>query len=594
MFRNIYVFLVAPTLLQAAFFPVFAQSAVEPIVVETIDESDPIYNCRYEAPAAGDGKQALTNGSPVLDIDTGVIFSGARDDTAYALTEALFSEEKRYEGSYRLSNIIDFSKRLEVFFACSPVSNADNEDFVGGITMPANPPNYLSDAVAGFEACADDPEPDSWELIDSECFSRYGVLDYENVIADPYASSVSKDLASHLSREFSAASTAEIELALNVILERVRLSLAKESDPSKEALRPASVKVVTTGQKSIRASPSAMEVRISQEAIKDIYIRAFHRASYSGRLLFGTDFLEDCDICDIHTSFGGAFATTLERYLFLRRALPGLKAYQIDSLRLADAIRKGCVADDLASFGGQVPQVADYVSRLRDIRQQLTKERIREVAACADFDGKLIPKDDLDLFIGEAESLLELEESGEFFDNLGANSDEYMFAYVPLMMEATIIDSAFAAEIAKSFVFILAHEGYHLWISPLPGQSAEYAADLKAVEVYLDLFNEFPVDAWFDDKTEESASYFQSAFDTKQVFQSVVGREPNLLLQELFEGTAYEGGTWSHPPLSNRIEAINNAISGGRLQQMCDQLQVAQGSIRKLGLAEIFAIQRCE
>ena len=418
-----------------------------------------------------------------------------------------------------------------------------------------------------FKACIADEESDG------DCFRQFGSTDYENVLGDPDGFALSKE--TQLFRPKLDGRTRDVLSAqMTQVLTLIQAQIQTERAPGAAPLQPVQVVIGETGDLNIQSRFGGQTIVFGEAAIRTIFQQSFHRAIYATRLVSAeAGLLEDCEACNRSGIDQPSYLNTPERYIHFMSNFPNLRFRTISNRWWANAVRNGCRA--------QLPPDADAAmdeisSSDQDLRSLIPQNLIERLSACAN-DGKVgISKKDLKPYLDEIRLSMESD-----YDQ------EYMFDLVRVTTEGSIFYSILSAELAKSFAFLLGHESYHLWISPNAGPQAELDADAHAVQVFLRLFPQINLNTWY--KVADKPGIGMLAEDSEGgadrfslLGSSLMGRDPTVLLRELYRGARFtQDGL--HPPVEQRVNAVSVAIADQRIKFTCDEIAAYQQQAREYG-----------
>jgi len=493
----------------------------------------------------------------------------------WALTATDLSSAK----SYDLWQIKQFNQAFTTFLArVSPEVAGPS----GGIL-----PTDAAELRAAFDVCTKADDEDV-------CYRRVGATDYENVLADPAAMPVSIE-SKRLRQKIPRKHKARLETALNALMEQIRIKVASRMPQGTLPPKPVTIIVGRRGDLNINATYGATTLTIGEDVVRDVFLRAFFRAAKTLRERNSEmDMLEDCSECGELSEQEGLFSLNIDRFRYLVSALPGLRMRTVSAKWFARAVHEGCGNTDpelLAAIDSLAADDDEAEDDRKDLRELMPADQIRKLAQCARADNVQITRADVEPYLREYAAISEGDAEEDVPDE--------METYVELASEATSINVAITAELAKSFTFLLGHEGQHLWISPNAGPQAEYDADANAAAIYLALFQEIDPSQWFravdmPQSGGTSGADENELQDTSALFRSIVGREPTMLLREIYGGTTYAEGDVLHPPLNDRVARLSAAIKEGRFAYTCEALRAMLKQKNEKGLLGVINTSACK
>lgn len=392
-----------------------------------------------------------------------------------------------------------------------------------------------------FAACADGDDQEDQE----ECELAARVGDYENILGDPNMTPVSQQRA-RANLRLNAAARSRLERRLTLIMQDLR----RQVPPINGARpQPVAVKIASSPDINVDAQFHSPTLTITDGLLTDIYFRSLHRAIVGLRLRYG-------GMSPFGSSLApkaGVFSANFTRLAYLDRRLPSLRFRALPSRRFADGIVRRCQAS-------RPEERDDLVGLLNsgndeDVRTKLpyALPAIARYFSCATG-------------ASNAELAAYLT---EFRHVETANlNDDPLKEYLGYAAEKLQIEAQISAEMTKAITFILAHESYHVWVSPYFGSEAEFDADEHALELYYKVYGRNDIKALV--ATGAKVDRFGEAFaNVAGAFQEMLGRDPVALLKEIYLGTTYYGGNESHPPVALRVARVRKLMSQKRISFTC-------------------------
>jgi hypothetical protein len=387
----------------------------------------------------------------------------------------------------------------------------------------------------------------------SNCESLVDLTDYENFYQDPTRPPLSIQSKSLPVKSLADHDRKKLEEYLSMLMEKVRqVTIEVFSDKDKlirEKLHPVTVKVAGTGL-NIKAGYGSTELIIPADVLRDIWSRALFRAIINTTVLLGDDF------------DNGVYARNLLDVKNLIYALPGMRYPMITK----DALMISMKSINDYSIQQDWRRVYQYLESTdeQDISQIFAMQKITSILhKLIDKSPNQQHKKQAQEFLAFLETMVELIENEEFEELIETN---LMDSYMPLMGETLLSHQSTSAELLKSFLFILAHESWHIWFTRKIGKKVEYQADQHAMRVYLKAFPEIDFDSWHS--VGESVIFGGGELESSndEVFNSILGRSPDVILNEIYKGTNFYEGNWSHPTIEKRVKAIAGQLEQGKLK----------------------------
>ena len=398
---------------------------------------------------------------------------------------------------------------------------------------------------------------------DDPCRLQAAITDYENVLGDPYLTPVSVE-AARFARPLPVAARHALEARLERITALIRARAAMDHPAAK---LPAKVHVVIDPALglNIQSAYGSDTIRIGEAVVLDVYFRALHRAIVARRIDGNEQQpFDDCRACDTSLRKSGVYVRSFERLTYLTQNAPGMRLHYVSSHWLADAIVKGCEALPLAKR----QTLAQHLTEEPDTdprEDEMDVVGLETYLPCATDGRHRISSEQTSIYTEEIQNGRNLgEEIGE--------------PYIKLVEESLWLNQQLSAELAKAYLFLLAHETYHLWGSDSLRRDVEFEADAHGAKVYLQVFRDVNVDDWL--KAVGAGPDVMPIGGRKpgQVMTTVLGRDPIQVLNETYAGTQYYDGSWSHPPVAQRVARLRALIEGGERSELCKALLDAQRS----------------
>lgn len=407
---------------------------------------------------------------------------------------------------------------------------------------------------AAYKAC---PSYDENEA--ATCRLRAAATDYDNSLADPLVESVPVEKARR-TRPLTPAARHTLEQRLNEIMAVLRARVAQDlrGKPGAAAVKPVRVVIDPALGLNITSSYGGDTIRIGEGVVTDIYFRALHRAINSRRIdAVDNNPLEDCRDCDETTRTGGVYARNFERLAYATQRFPGFRLRAVSRYWLGRALLKSCQQIPLVERTELSQHLLE--SKDGDVREVFDTARILRYLPCA-TDGRM------HISRGEAEIYADEMRGGE-----DMNERVMEESYMPLLFELMRTNTQISAELLKAYLFLLAHESYHQWVSDSILQQVEFEADAHAARLYLQVYKQIDPNAWFK-AVKVPPQLGGGGPDLQRMTDDVLGRDPVNLLREVYSGTEFYDGSWSHPPVPQRVARVKALIESGRLATLCKAL----------------------
>lgn len=443
---------------------------------------------------------------------------------------------------------------------------ADFRAFIAG--KPPSPRRVVVARKAGREVAAEhaaikaahDACPAGDEDAAATCRLRAAATDYDNVLADPLVESVPLEKARH-TRSLTPAARRVLERRLTDIMAILRPRVARDlrGKPGAAAVKPVRVVIDPALGLNITSSHGGDTIRIGEGVVIDIYFRALHRAINSRRLdaVGRGNPLEDCEDCDAATRESGVYARNFERLAYGTQRFPGFRLRAVSRHWLGGAILKSCPEYPLAERTEQSRHMLE--GKDADLREEVDTATMLRYLPCATDGRARISRAQAEIYVDETRAGEEMD--GEVMED----------AYVPLMFEFVRTNAQVSTELMKAYLFLLAHEAYHQWVSDSILQQVEFNADAYAAKLYLQVYKQVDPGAWF--KAVKAPEQLGGGDpDFQRMVDDVLGRDPVNLLQEVYSGTEFYDGSWSHPPVRQRATKLKALIVSGRQAALCEAL----------------------
>jgi hypothetical protein len=407
---------------------------------------------------------------------------------------------------------------------------------------------------AAYNACPPDDDDDS-----EKCRLRAAAIDYDNSLADPLVESVPREKARH-ARPLTPVARHTLELRLNEIMAVLRVRVAQDLRGKRgaAAVKPVRVVIDPALGLNITSSYGGDTIRIGEGVITDIYFRALHRAINSRRIdAIDNNSLEDCDDCDETSRKTGVYARNFERLAYATQRFPGFRLRAVSRHWLGGVLLKSCPQYPLAERADLSRHLLEGPDG--DLREIFDTTAILRYLPCA-TDGRM------HISPAEAETYADEIRGGE-----DMNEEVMEQSYIPLLFEFVRTNTQVSAELLKAYLFLLAHESYHQWVSDSILQQVEFEADAHAARLYLQVYKQIDPNAWFK-AVKVPPQLGAGGPDLQRMTDDVLGRDPVNLLREVYSGTEFYDGSWSHPPVPQRVARVKTLIESGRQATLCKAL----------------------
>ena len=432
----------------------------------------------------------------------------------------------------------------------------------------------------------------AWDLEDEPNGLGKLIRDYENEYQNPYVIDWPSQAGLLPRRSIDNDQNDALEKELTTILERVRLRASAkaasflEDGTIVDHFQQVEVRIGGSGL-NVTASKGATQLIITPDVLHDLYTRSTFRA---GQTLATSEEITDIFSWDMERPTClegfecGALPHGVQRYQALLRNLPGLVWPILPREHLYDRlvqIKDPELIQDRDRFVGMLgcytaPQGADgqfedncnqsdsdvltYMGRSQYSAEDAYRNFDQIVEFLAEHQGGETNVIAIRRYGEEYKALIEY-----FFelDELEEDPMEILGRYAANFLEIALYGQAIEAELQKSLLFLLAHEGFHLWINDLPLKSVEFEADRFAVEVYSEVFPELSQEAFFSTDEEDFGQIGSmiSTGDSEDAIKNLIfGRSPDQVFEDTYKGTSYYDGSFTHPPFADRVTHIKERI----------------------------------
>jgi len=457
--------------------------------------------------------------------------------------------------------------------------------------------------------------------LDSACMYALSAADYENESFDPTRAPLSIQNGALRKRTPTQADLDQLGAALTGILELIRKSLPADPDAPCEQT-PVRIVIDATRTEAglnVTASYCASELRVPLRIVEDIWARSLFRATQYYRAVYSPIF-EDA-LGDALSAQGqplqlamAAGTPEFEQVVVTGSRVPGPKSsirqYAEEDLRAAGLYSANAqnyidLLTGLPAIKYKMVFAGDLAREMRATGDPALLEKwsfeLRQMAAAPDrtiFD--------LDFDLGQFEEICaDLRQSRPerardrslsrylaWINSLNAGDEDALFHQLErnlvLLSELSLISQMAHAEQFKSYMFILAHESWHIWksdqgrivLTKPPGvvlkdawNQDELNADKHGAAIFLAALKQPDVKRYFEAiaemDTNRSLRDFGEGDGTdrrdplKELATAFLGRDPDAILYEIYHGTQYEEGL-GHPPVTDRVAAIRQLIDEGR------------------------------
>jgi len=450
--------------------------------------------------------------------------------------------------------------------------------------------------------------PSSYDCDDEICEYSNQSTDYENIFWSHGGAPLSIQLKALRQNPIGKKQLDRLSQRSTAILESIRASLPAGADACAE--KP--VEVVGYDEQSadaglnVTASFCARELRVPIRIIEDIWARAVFRAvRYNA--IFLSDFYYKEALADVGTQVHDESLVRLvsvvdppiENVVVTASETSWFTKFGPDKRdALREMRREGVYSASLQSYVDLLMGMPsfEYPTILAgDLAREIRSTRDQGIVTrWEDFLSRAEAEPQAELF-----DLLDVDDTRSLFADLRANSPKkprdknltrYLawldeayresgsnkrpLLYANLLSELLSLSARVELEVYKGLVFVLAHESWHLWMSNLNKKISackreEMNADAHAVRMFLIVApkepNIEPLLKEFDSLDDTSKMSLEEYRDIPRddLFKDVLGRDPDVLLKEVYAGTRYEK-TYCHPPLDERVSSIRSLIQGGR------------------------------
>jgi hypothetical protein len=368
---------------------------------------------------------------------------------------------------------------------------------------------------------------------------------------------------------------------------------------------------------------------MSETILRDIYLKAFHRAKVFTSVEFGEMLYEDLsetsnmlyedlyvqpESVSSNTSnkppenlseyyyesankealsgmssigYGEIFSSNLTDFLDLMAALPGIKMPYLPASWLSNEMQQVEIMDEDYQW-------QRYIRRLNSQQKQDDKTTdalgLDEITYIFQVLAKHKPNEARDLrlasYINNVKYFTTKLENNDHFSDM---FEKEMSIYSPIFAELMLLHQIISAELLKSYLFVLAHESWHFWFGGEPRTPTQYKqeelkADAHGMRVYLTTYKQINFEAFsktaqtqmgelvgitIDSTNSAPSNNTDSAY--KSFFETLSGRSPHIIMEETFHDTKFVNGSFTHPPLSERIAQMKEQEASGR-REFTDQI----------------------
>lgn len=477
-----------------------------------------------------------------------------------ALMRAYLKPPGNSSRTYRVWQLSEMDQELEQIMARSPKPRGLSGNGAQAIDGYAH-------LKAGFDACALEAGTND----KGPCFAAIGGADYENALGDPMGFALSR-YRGYFNGKLGAGDRILLERELTGLLGQIRRQMQEGASPSQQVYADARVIVGAKDDLNISTRFGSGEVVFGEGAIRTIFEQSLHRALYSSRRAASElELYDECETCDDADDVPGSYLVDPERLDYFRSKFPNVKYSALSNRWFAAAVRSGCASKLTPDLEEQLDSIAENED---DLRSLISRERIESLGACANDGTTRLSATDLRNYLDEIERAAESDQPENWAD------------LMMVMTEGMLFQAALSAELSKSFAFLLGHEAYHQWISERIGSNAELSADEHAAATYLTLFPQIDLAAWYGPRPTSGIGLGVPDGEGfgQGVMQAVMGREPSVLLRELYNGARFRQGDGLHPPVEQRVAAVTGAIAAGRIKLSCETFERSRTEANRFGL----------